>query len=140
VADLKIGHSISAGAFGVEAEDVAGGVAEGGDPGGAVWRSRLHRFEDRAAVGRYHRQADINVVYPDGGQEAGVARDLPVGDPGAADVAGGVVETWLGRAFQADIPSENLGVESGGLLDILRGNFKIAEARAGKKRDAVGGS
>ena len=61
MADLKIGHYSSvpshaknyetqagatrtnesrksAGAFGVEAEDVAGGVAEGGDPGGAVRR------------------------------------------------------------------------------------------------------
>ena len=95
VADLKIGHYISAGCFGVEAEDVAGGVAEGGDPGGAVWRNRLHWFEDCAAVSGYHRQADINVVYPDGGQEAGVAGDLAVGDPGAADVAGGVVETWM---------------------------------------------
>ena len=139
MADPEIGHYLSAGGFGVEAEDVTGGVAEGGDPSGAVWRNRLHWFEDRAAVGGYHRQGDVNVVYPDGGQEAGVAGDLAVGDPGAADVAGGVVETWMGRAFLADIPAENFGLESGAVVNVLRGNFAVAEARAGKKGEAIGG-
>lgn len=99
----------------------------------------MHGFEDCAAVGSYHRQAYIDVVYPNGGQEAGVASDLAIGDPGAADVSCGIVETWVGRAFLADIPVKNFGVEGGGLVDVLRGNFEIAEARAGKQGDTVGG-
>jgi len=90
-------------------------------------------------VGGYHCQAHIDVVHPDGGQEAGVAGDFAVGDPGAADVSSGVVEAWVGGAFLADVPIENLCVEGGGLVDVLRGNFEVAEAGAGKQGEAVGG-
>ena len=82
-------------------------------------------------MGGDHREADVNVVYPDGGQEAGAASYLAIGDPGAADVSSGVVEAWIGRAFLADIPLKNFCVEGGGLVDVLRGNFEVAEARAG---------
>ena len=54
--------------------------------------------------------------------------------------AGGVVEAGAGRVRLTDIPVKNFCVECRGLVEVLRGNFEVAESRARKHSEAIGGS
>ena len=113
--------------FLVKAKQVARRVAEGGNPWGIargiVGRSR----NDHTAMRRYLRESGVNIVDPDIGEQPGFAA---VGDPSAADVAGGVIETWTSRVAMTNVPAEYTFVERNRLLSMKRWNFQVTDARA----------
>ena len=75
--------------FLIKADQVARGVAEGGNPGCAPWEIGVRRLDDDATVGGSLSQGGIDVVDPDGGQQA---RDFSAVEPCAAYVSCGVIE------------------------------------------------
>src|SRR4029077_17453745 len=96
-------RSTNARAFLIEAEKVAGGIAKGGDPRRIAGGIGPRRRNDCSAVGCYLGERGVDIVDPDVGQQCRLAADFAAGDPSAADVAGGIIETRARCVTVADI-------------------------------------
>src|SRR5260370_15384061 len=75
--------------FLIKADQVAGGGAEGGNPGCTPWEIGVRRLNGDAAVGGSLSPGGIDVVDPDGGQHA---RQSFAGETCAAHASCGVIE------------------------------------------------
>ena len=95
--------------FLIKADQIASGVAEGGNPARTPWEIGARRLDDDAAVGGSLSQGGIDVVDPDGGQQAG---GFPVVRPCAAHVSRRVIEARVRRVSVPDIPPEYFLVEA----------------------------
>ncbi len=104
----------------VDAEDVAGGISEAGGDFGVVASDGLG---DLASGGGDGLDCCGGIVDHDVDEEARIDRWLAVEDPGAADLAGGVVKGCAPVASLADVPAKDGLVELGGVGDVDRWNF-----------------
>src|SRR2546429_3014785 len=95
----------------VEADYVAGGVAEPGSDFGGVGSDGL---DDFALVGEDGVEGGGHAVAHNVKQKAGLGGGRASEDEGAADLAGGVVKGGAAIAAFADGPVEDLVVEVGG--------------------------
>ena len=123
-------------AFLIEAEKVAGGIAKGGDPRRIAGGIGPRRRNDCSALGCYLGERGVDIVDPDVGQQCRLAADFAAGDPSAADVAGGIIETRARCVTVTDIPAEYIFIEGSRLPRVDRGNFQVTDARAAQQLKA----
>jgi hypothetical protein len=112
----------------VEADYVAGGVAEPGSDLGGVGADGL---DDFALVGEDGVEGGGHALAHDVEQKAGLGGGRASEDEGAADLAGGVVKGGAAIAAFADGPVEDLVVEVGGARDVGGGEFDVADFSVG---------
>ena len=117
----------------IEAEEVAGGIAERSDPWGLAGGIAPGRHDDLAAMGCDLGKSGVNIVDPNVGQERRLTSGLAAGNPSAANVAGGVIETGARSVTVADAPAEYLLIKCGGLEWVNSGNFEITDSRAAQQ-------
>jgi len=108
----------------VEADYVAGGVAEPGSDFGGIGADGL---DDFALVGEDGVEGGGHAVAQDVKQKGGRASE----DEGAADLAGGVVKGGAAIAALADGPVEDLVVEVGRARDVSGGELEVADFSVG---------
>ena len=116
--------------FLIKADQIASGVAEGGNPARTPWEIGARRLDDDAAVGGSLSQGGIDVVDPDRGEQAGVPGDFSTGDPCAAHVSRGVIEARARCVSVPDIPAEYFFIEGNRLGDVDSRNLEVTQARA----------
>jgi len=120
----------------VEADYVAGGVAEPGGDFGGVGADGL---DDFALVGEDGVEGGGHAVAHDVEQKAGLGGGWASEDEGAADLAGGVVKGGAAIAAFADGPVEDLVVEVGGARDVGGGELEVADFSVGVGGGHLGG-
>ena len=120
----------------VEANYVAGGVAESGSDFGGVGADGL---DDFALVGEDGVEGGGHAVAHDVKQKAGLGGGRASEDEGAADLAGGVVKGGAAIAAFADGPVEDLVVEVGGARDVGGRELEVADFAVGGGGGHLGG-
>jgi hypothetical protein len=112
----------------IEAQDVAGGVAETGGDFGSVGANGLYDF---AAVSDYGLYGFRDAVDHDVDEQAGSWRGRALEYPGSTDFVDRIVEGEVAVATLADVPSEDSVVEVGGAGDVGGGHFDVADFSVG---------
>src|SRR5579863_4301050 len=95
--------SLSARAFLIEPDQVAGRVAEGRNPGITARLVGLWRLHDFASMGRGLLYRGIDVVHPDGYDYARFPHGRQSYEKGAAHVSGCIVEAGMIAVAAPDI-------------------------------------
>ena len=122
----------------IETDQIACGVVEGCNPGGAPRGIRMGRFSCFGTESDGIFERCFKVVDPDVRQQARRPRRRSAQHPGAAHVAGRIVEAGAGSIAVADIPGKHCLVESQRLLDVNCGDLDVTPTGTGPGCDLAG--
>jgi hypothetical protein len=87
-------------------------------------------------VGCYLGDRGVDIVDPDVGQLCWLAADFTAGDPSAAYVAGGIIETRARCVAVTDIPAKYIFIEGSRLSRVDRRNLQVTDTRAAQQLKA----